>query len=243
MGLSFSYEHGTLGLRYSYSLWCKGISSLRGKLHSKIKIADSCRPFFEEFDGESTRSIFEQEHRQRDGRKWPKNLWWRRRGQYYVTSGRRQGFEAAEWSSIRPGVIGRLLTIANWFWRITNISSRSLTWSKLGGARGVGSDKLKLNGARMPEQRRAGQLVYYKSVLFSAHYLRAMASIHHYFARKQVGDTQKRGKPEMRSSCTNSLDLHWSAWPRPGPAAGLQVSPGGTSDTCQSVAILMNRGH
>ena len=35
-----------------------------------------------------------------------------------------------------------------------------------------------------------------------------MASIHYYFARKQVGDTQKRGKPEMRSSCRNSLDLH-----------------------------------
>ena len=28
-----------------------------------------------------------------------------------------------------------------------------------------------------------------------------MASIHNNFARKQVGDTQKRGKPEMRSSC------------------------------------------
>ena len=34
-----------------------------------------------------------------------------------------------------------------------------------------------------------------------------MTSIHH-FARQQVGDTQKRGKPEMRSSCRNSLDLH-----------------------------------
>ena len=43
-----------------------------------------------------------------------------------------------------------------------------------------------------------------------------MASIHLYFARKQVGDTPKRGKPEMRSSCRNSLDLHWSPWPRPG---------------------------
>ena len=45
---------------------------------------------------------------------------------------------------------------------------------------------------------------------------RSMASIHHYFARKQVGDTQKRGKPEMRSSCRKSLDLHWSASARPG---------------------------
>ena len=44
----------------------------------------------------------------------------------------------------------------------------------------------------------------------------SMASIHHYFAWKQVGDTRKRGKPEMRSSCRNSLDLHWSPWPRPG---------------------------
>ena len=56
-----------------------------------------------------------------------------------------------------------------------------------------------------------------------------------------MGDTQKRGKPEMRSSCRKSLDLHWSASARPGPAAALQVSP--TSDTCQSVAILMNRPH
>ena len=43
-----------------------------------------------------------------------------------------------------------------------------------------------------------------------------MGSIHLYFARKQVGDTPKRGKPEMRSSCRNSLDLHWSAAARPG---------------------------
>ena len=43
-----------------------------------------------------------------------------------------------------------------------------------------------------------------------------MASIHLYFARKQVGDTPKRGKPNMRSSCRNSLDLHWSPWPWPG---------------------------
>ena len=43
-----------------------------------------------------------------------------------------------------------------------------------------------------------------------------MASIHLYFARKQVGDNQKRGKPEMRSSCRKSLDLHWSASARPG---------------------------
>ena len=33
----------------------------------------------------------------------------------------------------------------------------------------------------------------------------SMASIHLYFAGKQVGDTQKRGKPEMRSSCRKSL--------------------------------------
>ena len=43
-----------------------------------------------------------------------------------------------------------------------------------------------------------------------------MASIHLCFARKQVGDTQKRGKPEMRSSCRKSLDLHWLASARPG---------------------------
>ena len=45
--------------------------------------------------------------------------------------------------------------------------------------------------------------------------INAMASIHHYFACEQVGDTQERGKPEMRSSCRNSLDLHWSASTRP----------------------------
>ena len=44
----------------------------------------------------------------------------------------------------------------------------------------------------------------------------SLASIHLYFAGKQVGDTQKRGKPEMRSSCRTSLDLHWSASARPG---------------------------
>ena len=38
---------------------------------------------------------------------------------------------------------------------------------------------------------------------------------------------------ESHSICTDRR--------RPGPAAGLQVSP--TSDTCQSVAILMNRRH
>ena len=69
----------------------------------------------------------------------------------------------------------------------------------------------------------------------------SMASIHHYFARKQVGDTQKRGKPEMRSSCRNSLDSVCTARPRRGPAADVRVSP--TSDTCQSVAILRNRCH
>ena len=35
-----------------------------------------------------------------------------------------------------------------------------------------------------------------------------MASIHLYFAGKQVGDIQKRRKPEMRSSCRKSFDLH-----------------------------------
>ena len=66
-----------------------------------------------------------------------------------------------------------------------------------------------------------------------------MASIHLYFVGKQVGDTQKRGKPEMRSSCRKSLDLHWLASARPG--RGPASVP--TSDTCQSVAILMNRSH
>ena len=42
-----------------------------------------------------------------------------------------------------------------------------------------------------------------------------MASIHLYFAGKQVGDTQKRGKPEMRSSCRKSLIGVGPARPRP----------------------------
>ena len=65
-----------------------------------------------------------------------------------------------------------------------------------------------------------------------------MASIHHYFARKQVGNTQKRGKPEMRSSCRNSIDLHWSPWPRPG-----RGSASVPHLRYLSVAILMNRRH
>ena len=53
------------------------------------------------------------------------------------------------------------------------------------------------------------------------------------------GTLQSAGNPrcavpaEIHSICTD--------WPRPGPAAGLQVSP--TSDISQSVAILMNRPH
>ena len=55
-----------------------------------------------------------------------------------------------------------------------------------------------------------------KSNMISLQGRKIMASIHLYFARKQVGDTPKRGKPEMRSSCRNSLDLQWSAAARPG---------------------------
>ena len=53
------------------------------------------------------------------------------------------------------------------------------------------------------------------------------------------GTLQSAGNPrcavpaEIHSICTDR--------PRPGPPAGLQVSP--TSDTSQSVAILMNRPH
>ena len=45
-----------------------------------------------------------------------------------------------------------------------------------------------------------------------------MASIHNTFARKQVGGTQKRGKPEMRSHMQNisrfALVSLGPAWPR-----------------------------
>ena len=46
----------------------------------------SFRPFFVEFDIRCgyPRSKFEQEHGQTDGRKWPKNLAWQRRGRYDV---------------------------------------------------------------------------------------------------------------------------------------------------------------
>ena len=50
---------------------------------------------------------------------------------------------------------------------------------------------------------------------------------------KSVGNPRCAVHAEIRWICT---DRH-----APGPAAGLQMSP--TSDTCQSVAILMNRRH
>ena len=58
-------------------------------------------------------------------------------------------------------------------------------------------------------------------------------------AKGSGGHSKSAGNPrcavpaEIHSICTDRRDL--------GPAAGLQVSP--TSDTCQSVAILMNRRH
>ena len=71
----------------------------------------SCGPFFVEFDGESPRSIFEQEHGT-DGRKWPKTLGWRRPGRCYAPGARRQEFEAARWYWIRPGMTGLLWQVA-----------------------------------------------------------------------------------------------------------------------------------
>ena len=67
----------------------------------------------------------------------------------------------------------------------------------------------------------------------------SMAFIHLYLARKQVGELQSAGNPR----CAVPAEIHWICTnrPRPGPAAGLQVSP--TSDTSQPVAILMNRPH
>ena len=56
-----------------------------------------------------------------------------------------------------------------------------------------------------------GQGLVHAFLVFSL----AMASIHLYFAGKQVGDTQKRGKPEMRSSCRKSLIGVGPARPRP----------------------------
>ena len=66
-----------------------------------------------------------------------------------------------------------------------------------------------------------------------------MASIHLFSRESKWGTLQSAGNPrcavpaEIHSICTDR--------PRPGPAASLQVSP--TSDTSQSVAILMNRPH
>ena len=50
---------------------------------------------------------------------------------------------------------------------------------------------------------------------------------------KSAGNPRCAVHAEIRWICTDRRD--------PGPNAGLQVSP--TSDTCQSVAILMNRRH
>ena len=50
---------------------------------------------------------------------------------------------------------------------------------------------------------------------------------------KSAGNPRCAVPAESRSICTDQR--------RPGPAAALKVSP--TSDTCQSVAILMNRPH
>ena len=61
----------------------------------------SCRPFIEEFDGESPRSKLEQERGQTDGRKWLKDLEWRKRDRNYSTGASRQELEAVEWSWAR----------------------------------------------------------------------------------------------------------------------------------------------
>ena len=50
---------------------------------------------------------------------------------------------------------------------------------------------------------------------------------------KSAGNPRCAVHAEIHSICTDR--------PQPGPATGMQVSP--TSDTCQSVAILMNRRH
>ena len=47
-------------------------SSLKENCTPKLKSLFFCRLVFTEFDGEGQRSIFEQEHGQTDGRKWPK---------------------------------------------------------------------------------------------------------------------------------------------------------------------------
>ena len=53
------------------------------------------------------------------------------------------------------------------------------------------------------------------------------------------GTLKSAGNP--RCAVHAEIHLICTARPRPGPAAGVRVSP--TSDTCQSVAILMNRRH
>ena len=50
---------------------------------------------------------------------------------------------------------------------------------------------------------------------------------------KSAGNPRCAVHAEIHLTCTDR--------PRPGPATGARVSP--TSDTCQSVAILMNRRH
>ena len=50
------------------------LTTLKGKLHSKIISSDMKDFFSVESDGEGPRSKFEREDGQTDGQKWPENL-------------------------------------------------------------------------------------------------------------------------------------------------------------------------
>ena len=61
--------------------------------------------------------------------KMAKNVGWRRRGRYYVTGARQQEFsEAAEWSWIRPDIMGLLQQVANELIPADHEHFESLVW-------------------------------------------------------------------------------------------------------------------
>ena len=66
-----------------------------------------------------------------------------------------------------------------------------------------------------------------------------MASIHHNFTRKQVGDTKKARGTSSAQCMDDALGLCSSPWPQ--PRRGSASVP--TSVSCQSAAILMKRCH
>ena len=85
------------------------IRIFKGKLHSETKIFNLVAIFFVEFDGESPRSKFEQEH---GGRKWLKISGDEDAANVTSLVPGVKNPKTPEWSGIRPGVIGLLRQVA-----------------------------------------------------------------------------------------------------------------------------------